>query len=189
MRALLHGLLNFVGGSVTKATGTAIVVGAFFAAFGVLPWELVARWIGEPPAWMMSGWFRLAVLIVGLVIIFAAITYNQWDRRQAVINDLAEDISWAIGDLLNRTPRPQSAAEIAQLQTDFDGWCGRVSTKLGNRAIFTRADQVHFDRLGFVEKVHMGISAGQLHDKVLRELRLKLHRPRDVIHRAQQRRK
>jgi hypothetical protein len=146
MHPMPRGLLTFLGGSVSRAAGTAMVVGIFVAVYGVVPWELIARFVGDPPAWFMSGWFRLSGLIVGLALLVAAVTYNIWDRRQVAVDSLAEDISWAIANLLNRKPPPRTDAEIDQLQTDYDAWCGRVSEKLGNRAFFTRADQLHFAR-------------------------------------------
>jgi hypothetical protein len=45
--------------------------------------------------------------------------------------------------------------QIEKWKKDFEAWCDRVSKKLENRAFFTRADQLHFDRLGFVLPVAM----------------------------------
>jgi predicted HTH transcriptional regulator len=76
-------------------------------------------------------------------------------EHQHAIDDLAEDISWAIGNLLNRSPRPSTDEEISLWEGDFVRWCDSVGTKLENRKFFTRADQLHFERLGFVDQMRM----------------------------------
>jgi hypothetical protein len=66
-------------------------------------------------------------------------------------------------------------------------WCDRVSAKLENKAFFTRADQLHFDQLGFVPQIAM---TRQLElDQLLGQLREKFDRLRDVINWVQQRRR
>jgi hypothetical protein len=62
-----------------------------------------------------------------------------------------------------------------------------VSKKLENRAFFTRADQLHFDMLGFVPPVSM--TNNQRFDWLLSMLALKFERLRDVINWTQQRRR
>jgi hypothetical protein len=122
---------------------------------------------------------------VGLVIIGLSLWMNLWSKKQQTIDDLAEEMSWAIHDLLNRTPRPSTDEAVAKWESDFHQWCEKVSTKLENRAFFTRADQLHFDRLGFIEPVAM--SGHQRFDWLLSQLRLKFDRLRDVINWTQQR--
>jgi hypothetical protein len=108
-----------------------------------------------------------------------------WSRKQRAIDDLAEDLSWAIQKLLNRDPRPTTNQQVAQWEADYRSWCERVSKKLADRAFFTRADQLHFDMLGFVEPIGM---SGIAHlDWLLSQLRLKFQRLRDVINWTQER--
>jgi hypothetical protein len=105
-----------------------------------------------------------------------------------MVDSLAEDISWAIDKLLNRSPGIDPSNEfIDDWKVDFDKWCARVSAKLGDRAFFTRADQLHFDYLGFVEPI--SFHQNRRLDHLLSQLRLKLERLRDVINWAQERRR
>jgi hypothetical protein len=87
---------------------------------------------------------------------------------------------------VNRNPRPSTEGEIDKFDTDYRAWCDKVSSKLNNRAFFTRADQLHFDRLGFVPPLQMSGHARL--DWLLGQLRLKFERLRDVINWTQQRR-
>jgi hypothetical protein len=135
-------LLNWIGGGVSRATATSLVTGIFFIVFGMTPAEAVA-YIGRcPPDWLMSGWTRLVVLVLGIAVVWVSLHFNRWSRKQLAINSLAQDISWAISDLLNRQPRPQSDQEIATWQSDYRTWCKKVSNQLQNRAFFTQADQL-----------------------------------------------
>ena len=108
----------------------------------------------QPPAWMASSWFRLVILVLGLSVIWVSFNFNRWSVRQRTIDGLAEDISWAIDNLLNRHPGIDPDAKfIDNWKSDFEKWCAGVSKKLGNRAFFTRADQLHFDYLGFIDPI------------------------------------
>jgi hypothetical protein len=55
-------VMQFLGGAILRVAVAGFIIGAFFVSFGVLPWEFAARLIGEPPAWLLSGWLRLGVL-------------------------------------------------------------------------------------------------------------------------------
>jgi hypothetical protein len=120
-------------------------------------------------------------------VIAASLWLHLWSKKQQAIDDLAEDMSWAIQNLLNRTPMPSTPIEVAEWDRDFREWCSNVSAKLENRAFFTRADQLHFDMLGFVEPVAM--SDNRALNRLLSMLRLKFARLRDVINWTQQRRR
>lgn len=98
---------------------------------------------------------------------------------------MADRLDWAIHNLLNRNPLPKTTAEVAQWERDYQDWCDDISRKLGNRVFFTRADQLHFDTLGFVEPVT--VTGNPELDRLLSQLRLKIERLRDVIRLAQQR--
>ena len=102
---------------------------------------------------------------------------------------MAEDISWAIDNLLNRKAGQQGrdANYIDTWDRDFKEWCSIVSHKLSNRAFFTRADQLHFDYLGFVDPITFYLDAQRLND-LLSQLKLKIERLRDVINWTQERR-
>jgi hypothetical protein len=179
--------LQFVGGSIGRATMTGIFVGVFFVIVGSTPWQVVAEIIQNPPGIVRSVWFAPGLTILGLVIIGLCLWFNQWSKKQMVIDELAEDMSWAIHDLLNRNPRPSTDEDVRAWEADFHAWCARVSTKLENKAFFTRADQLHFDRLGFVDPIHM---SGHKHlDWLFSQLRMKFERLRDVINWTQQRRR
>jgi hypothetical protein len=181
-------IVQFIGGAIGRVAGTALVIGIFFVLFGVTPWEFVARLIYSPPSWATSPYFRLGVLILGVAVIWASLAFNRWSWKQKAIDGLAEDISWAIDNLLNRkNPAQLDKKFVDDWQNDFKKWCDDVSGKLGNRAFFTRADQLHFDYLGFIEPVQMHIDA-QL-NRLLGQLRLKIERLRDVINWTQQTRR
>jgi hypothetical protein len=181
-------VLNFLGGAIGRAAATALVVGFCLVVFGGTPGELLAAIWTNPPQWVMSWWFSPTISIVGLLLIAATLRFNLWDQRQKAIDDLAEDMSWAIHNLLNKPPTANSAAEfVSSWESDFKSWCDKVSKKLGNKAFFTRADQLHFDRLGFVSTAPMTGHAKL--DWLLAMLRLKFERLRDIINWVQQRRR
>jgi len=75
------------------------------------------------------AWARL--VLVGLALIAFFLGFNLWSQKQRAIDDLAEDLSWAITHLLNRNPRPSTAAEVAKWEEDFTKWCDRVSLPQG----------------------------------------------------------
>ena len=152
-------LISYLGGSISRVAGVAMVTGLFIAVVGVSPAQWVAQIYQQPPNWLIwfdaNPWARLSALIVGLTLILLAARFNVWNPRQRAIDSVAEDISWAISNLVNR-PRPTDVIQdawIADWRRDFDAWCARVNEKLENRAFFTRADQLHFDRLGFVQQI------------------------------------
>lgn len=178
-------LLNWFGGGLTRMAGTAFATGAFFVLFGVMPIEFAKAFVANPPAWLMSGWTRLFVLLLGLAILGVAFNFNRWSRRQMAIDALAEELSWAIHNLLNSQPPASAITEEALNAWDekFKGWCNKVSDMLEDRAFFSRADQLHFDRLGFVDQMRM--SGVQRLDWLLSQLRVKFERLRDVIQWAQ----
>jgi hypothetical protein len=180
-------VLAFVGGAIGRVAGSGLVIGAFFVLTGFLPWEFFVNLFNDPPAALSSVWFVPSLVLIGFVIIGVSLWYNQWSQKQVVIDDLAEDMSWAIHHLLNKEPRPTTNEAIAEWEREFREWCAKVSKKLENRAFFTRADQLHFDRLGFVTPVRM--TGHERFDWLLGQLKLKFERLRDVINWSQQRRR
>jgi hypothetical protein len=102
-------------------------------------------------------------------------------RDRSATDELAEDISWAIDKLVNCNPLPTTDTEVARWENDYRAWCERVSHKLENRALFTRAEQRNFDDLGFVERVQM--TGHPRHDWLLSQLKMKIERLREIISR------
>lgn len=180
-------LFQFIGGSLGRTAMSGVVIGVFFVLVGVTPWQFTADSIQHPPAWLASVWLGPSLLILGLALIGLSLWFNLWSKKQKAIDELAEDIAWAISNLLNRNPRPSSVTELEKWEMDFRKWDSNVSKKLENRAFFTRADQLHFGMLGFVTPVVM--AKDQRFDWLLSMLNLKFERLRDVINWAQQRRR
>ena len=180
-------LIDFLGGAIVRVAVTGILIGLFAFLVGMTPAAFFVYVLEDPPAWIDSSWFRLGFIIIGLVFIGGSVRYNFWSQKQQAIDKLAEDISSAIIDLVNRAPRPETDDEIAAFEKDYNSWCTGVSKKLENRAFFTRADQLHFDRLGFIQRMSMG-----RHERLnwlMGQLSLKFDRLRDVINWTQQRRR
>ena len=187
------GLLNFVGGSIGRVAGTGIATGLFMVAFGMSPAEAVVLIIEYPPEWLMSGWLRLTVLIIGMGLIWVSFSYNRWSKKQQVIDALSEDLSWAIHSLLNKTVSTE--AELMIWEIEFEEWCKKVSRKLNDRAFFTRSDQIHFDRLGFIQPLNfigavtINMRAKAHHNKLVSHLNVKFDRMRDIINWTQMKRR
>jgi hypothetical protein len=180
-------LLQFVGGAIGRVAASGIIIGLFFIAAGVTPWQFVADLIQQPPLWLRSVWLQPSLTLIGITLIGGSLWFNLWSKKQQVIDDLAEDIAWAIKNLVNRKPRPSTDEEVTEWERDFRRWYEGVSKKLENRAFFTRADQLHFDMLGFVDPIVMS-GHGRL-DWLLGQLKMKFERLRDVINWTQQRRR
>jgi len=181
-------LLAFIGGGIGRVALSGVLIGFFFVIAGVTPWQFFADNFSSPP----SLWLSPIVTLVGLAVIWGSLQFNRWSRHQKAIDALAEDLGWAIRNLLNRNPRPSTPEEVQQLDTDFQAWCAKINSQLENRAFFTTADQLHFDRLGFVPMFSMGghpMAGHPRYDKILSMLNLKFERLRDIINWSQQRRR
>ena len=126
-----------------------------------------------------------ALSLEGYFLIGASLHFNVWSLRQKAIDDLAEDLSWAIHNLLNKPVTKES--EVTEWESEYRSWCESVSKKLENRAFFTRADQLHFDRLGFVPQAGFAGSFNKHHKWLTSQLNLKFERLRDVINWTQMR--
>lgn len=182
--------ISWIGGGLGRAAATGCVVGIFFMLTGVLPWEFVVEMIVDPAYWLTNGFTRVMLVIVGLALIYSSLRWNVWSNKQKVINELAEELSWAIKELLNRPVSDDQ--ELGRLESDIATWCDKVNGVLGNEAFFTRADQIHFDRLGKVpvlrwKQAYRLDAADTRHDHALNMLSLKFDRLRDVVNWAQQR--
>jgi len=177
----------WIGGSITRVAGTGLVVGIFIVAYGATPGQAVADLVTQLPEGVTNPWFKLALVVIGLSLIGVSLHFNVWSLRQSAIDALAEDLSWAIDHLLNRAVANQS--DVSAWDSDYRAWCQRVSSKLENRAFFTRADQLHFDSLGFVPPANFGGSYNRHHEWLVSQLRLKFERLRDVINWTQMRKR
>ena len=177
----------WIGGAISRVAGTGLLIGFFILAYGATPGQAVADLLGNLPPWLLNPWFKLALVIVGLLIIGASLHFNVWSLRQVVIDDLAEDLSWAIPHLLNQGVT--NDAELSKWEGKFRAWCSRISKKLENRAFFTRADQLHFDMLGFVPFANFTGSYNDRHEWLISQLNLKFERLRDVINWTQLRKR
>lgn len=182
----MRNIIDFIGGSVGRVAGAGIVAGIFIVIFGVTPAIWFAELVKHPPPWLANGLLQLAVVIVGLALIWVSFRFNLWQKKQGAIDELAEDISWAIQNLLNKNPSTQPGEDLNAWVDDYNEWCARVSEKLENRAFFSKADQLHFERLGFIQPV--SLTGEQKLDWWLSQLRLKFDRIRDIINWSQQRR-
>lgn len=175
-------ILQYAGGRFGAVAASGLIAGTFIVLVGVTPAQFVVGLLRNPPSWV--PWLSPALVILGIGIFWASFRYNVWSQRQVAIDSLAEDISEAIADLVNRNVTHLAAQ---QFKDDFDKWCKKVSKKLENRAFFSRADQLHFDRLGYLEPVTMVGLSGPDHTHSM--LRLKLERLRDIINWTQERRR
>lgn len=169
----------WIGGAISRAAGTGLVAGIFILIYGATPGQAMANLLGNLPPWLTNPWFKLALVVIGLFIIGASLHFNVWSLRQRAIDDLAEDLSWAIHHLLNKSVSNES--EVTQWESEYRAWCQRVNEKLENRAFFTRADQLHFDRLGFVPPANFAGSYNIHHDWLISQLNLREKRDTSLI--------
>ena len=179
-------LWMWIGGAISRAAGAGLVFGVFIVIFGATPGQVIADLFAQPPQWLTNPWVNPSLTIIGLVIIGASLHFNKWSLRQKAIDDLAEDLSWAIHNLLNKPVSNDS--ELESWEKEFKVWCQKVSKKLENRAFFTRADQLHFDRLGLIPPANFAHSYNQRHEWLVSQLDLKFDRLRDVVNWTQMRR-
>lgn len=177
----------WLGGSISRVAGTGIASGIFLVVFGLSPTQAVVAFIKSPPDWIINPWFKISLLVLGITLVGASLHFNIWSSKQQAIDDIAEELSWAIHSLLNS---PISSPEqLESWDESFRSWCDRVSIMLGNRAFFTRADQLHFDRIGFVRPANFGGSYDAHHEWLVSQLQMKFERLRDVINWTQMRRR
>lgn len=188
---MLGSFLSWLGGGFNRMAATAAATGIFFVLYGGLPWEFVVDVVGHPAEWLLNGWVRLGAIIIGLALIFISLRWNMWSRRQNVVNELAEMLSSAIGDLLNRPIK--SDIELGSFDSDFQTWCEKIKSKLEDHpSYFSKADIIHFERLGKVSKEIWGFAyraneTDTRHNHLLNMLSLKFDRLRDIINWTQQR--
>ena len=178
--------LSWIGGGFARMAIAGILIGLFFLIFGMLPWEAFVKMATWLPQWVLNPWSRMGANVVGLLVIVVSLRWNMWSRRQKTVDELAEMLSSAIHDLLNR--RIRTDAELDSLDADFQSWCARIKLTLEKHpAYFSKADVIHFDRLGAVSNEGWNIAFGHRHNRLLNVLSLKFDRLRDVMNWTQQR--
>ena len=180
-------LWMWIGGSISRVAGTGLIIGIFILVYGATPGQAFADLLSHLPVWATNPWFRLSLVFIGLFVIAASLHFNVWSLRQTAIDELAEELSWAISDLLNKFVSSES--EVSEWEKNFRDWCKRISKKLENRAFFTRADQLHFDMLGLVPPANFSGSFNERHEWLVSQLNLKFERLRDVINWSQMRKR
>lgn len=181
-------VLQFVGGGITTAARNAIFFGIFVVVVGMTPGNWLAGLLHDPPAFISGALFQPGLVVIGLAIIAAALWFNIWSRKQICIDEVSEQLAWAVHNLLNKKPKQDDPGDIARWWGEVVGWEAKVDRMLENRAFFTRSDQLHFGVLGFVEPLSWTTGNHDL-DHMLRQLRMKFDRLRDVINWAQARRR
>ena len=97
--------------------GSGAAIGIFTVIAGATPGQVAAGIIQHPPSWV--PWVSPALVILGLAIIWVSLRYNVWSQKQKAIDTLAEDISWAISDLVNRQPILSAQPRSRQMGTRF----------------------------------------------------------------------
>jgi hypothetical protein len=109
--------------------------------------------------------------------------------KSATLDDIAQEIEWAVNNLVNPKPHPGNAADpetaTRAFEVKFAHWCERVSKKLANRDVFTQGDQTHFDALGFVPVINVWAHPKLNH--LFSQLQLKIERLREIEHRVRER--
>ena len=184
-------ILRWIGGSLSRTAGTGLVFGTIMLVFGMTPGELVVLVAGAMPDWVFGGWFKLALVVLGLFIIWGSLRFNVWSQRQKAVNELAKRLSDAIRDLMNR--QITNDVELGQFESDFGYWCDEIANRIEHyAAYFSEADKIHFDQIGQVPgnswgHAYVSAQAGNRHNHLLNELNVKFERLRDIINWAQQR--
>ena len=117
----------WIGGAITRVAGTGLVIGIFIVTYGAAPGQAVADLLAHLPPWLTNPWFRLALVVIGLALIGTSLHFNVWSLRQKAIDDLAEDLSWAIHHLLNKPVSNES--EVIQWESEYKAWCQKISKK------------------------------------------------------------
>src|SRR5262249_42602277 len=106
-------------------------------------------------------------------------------KKQPFIDELSRELSWAIHNLLNRKAPSDDGIwkqqDRDQLKNEMDAWFKKITVKLQNREVFTESDEMHFDRLGFVDPVVVTGFPDLDHHMAM--LKLKFERLREIIDR------
>jgi hypothetical protein len=107
------------------------------------------------------------------------------DREQAEIDNLSEQLAWAISDLLNKPPEAETDDEVEAWEREFRAWMARVDQMLESSEVFTKTDFIHFHKLGFVEEFRM--REHSRYNWLLTMLKMKIDRLREIVRSSQAR--
>jgi len=154
------GFWQYIGGRLSGLALAAVIAfggivgaaacGALIAwVFGKSPEDAMIEFLNNHSEWkdyLFNGWVGLYVVIIGLFCLWFLFRYNIWVSRQKAVDELAEEVGRAIGEILNKNYADDPHRR--QLAIDYETWCGRVDLLLSNRAFFSRADQLYVNRLG-----------------------------------------
>jgi hypothetical protein len=110
-------------------------------------------------------------------------------EKEAAIDEITNEIAWAIDNLVNQKPYPLNTANpgaaVAALVARHRLWTEQVAKKLENRAVFNLSDQTHFDHLGHIQTINM--TQHLQFDHLQSMLKLQLERLREIEDRARRR--
>lgn len=154
------------------------VIGLIGVALVLLAWLVPQDRIGYEVKFGLLG-FAIAVICLAGGLFLNGL----WQARGKgkALDDLSEAISRAIRDLVNKPRMELAGMEVfaKELAGSYEAWCVEVNQVLSNRSHFTYSDFSHFDRLGFIQPIHMTGHPGA--DHTLAMLNLKIDRLREII--------
>lgn len=149
-------------------------------AVTLLAWIIPQDRIGYEVKFTLLG-IGLTTVCLGLGLL----AHSWWRGRtkQQALDQLSLSISRAIHELVNM-PRPGSGlvneeAFANKLASGYSTWCTEVDQILEDRRHFTQSDLLHFQRLGFIQPIHM--TGHPRADHTLAMLNLKIDRLREII--------
>jgi hypothetical protein len=195
------GFLAYVGGKFSGMTITLLVLvgsiigGGLSGAIAIVvigkPLDsALADLFTEPPPslqYFINGWFGLYLTLFALFLLWFAFRYNVWTQRQKAVTELAEAVSRAINNIFNGDYA--NDPHLRKLAVDYEKWNQEISTLLNNRAFFSRADQLHIERLGGFPFAHRS-DANEIqrtHDWYMGMLNEKFVRIREIVLEVQSR--
>jgi hypothetical protein len=121
---------QFIGGGIATGVRNALFIGVFFVVAGVTPWQFVASLIQAPPSFLRSAFFGPAMVLLGFGIIGGSLWFNLWSQKQICIDDVSEQLAWAIHNLLNKPPNPNDVADLARWWDEVVSWETKVDRAL-----------------------------------------------------------
>jgi hypothetical protein len=109
--------------------------------------------------------------------------------RDVLLDQIANEISWAIDNLVNPKPSPLSTpypdGAISVFEQKCNDWVEKVNKLLENAEVFNQRDRTDFSHLGFIQPIQM--TQNTRLDHIFSQLNLRLDRLREVERRARER--
>jgi hypothetical protein len=182
-------MLQYVGGKINGVAVAGVLVGILFVAIGVTPGTTFAGLLQNPPDLLKSLWVGPGAALIGVAFILGSFRFNLWSSKQHAIDDLSEELKAAV-DLIRSRPKDPAKWDHfdAYARQEFESWKSRVYEKLGNRAFFTKADQIYFAYLGMVSDARVEDASAEFRHIVL-ALNVHMRHLREIIQAAQMRRR